>query len=109
MLIQPYVENAIKHGLLHKQGNKVLILRFLKKENHLLCEIEDNGIGREKSISINEKNNKIYKSKAMSLTKERIDLLNSADADKLSLEIQDLKNDNGIPSGTKVTIHFYGS
>lgn len=107
MLIQPFVENSIKHGLMHQNGNKTLIIRFLKEEDHILCEVEDNGIGRQKSREINLRNSKIYKSKALSLTKERIDLLNSADTDKLHLEITDLKDPTGIPSGTKVMIRFF--
>jgi len=107
MLIQPFVENAIKHGLMHKQGKKELWVRFFKKENYLLCEIEDNGIGREKSKSINQQNQRIYKSKGISLTKERIDLFNAADSNKLGLEIEDLKNTDGSSKGTKVRIRIF--
>ena len=104
MLIQPYVENAIKHGLMHKRGMKKLFIRFLKKENILICEVEDNGIGRERSIEIQKQNPKVYTSKAMSLTKERLDLINSSIPSKLDLEIIDLKNKNNESMGTKVII-----
>ena len=104
MLIQPYVENAIKHGLMHKGGMKKLFIRFLKKENVLVCEVEDNGIGREKSMQIQKHNPKVYQSKAMSLTKERLDLINSSNTGKLKLEIIDLKNPNNEPTGTKIII-----
>ena len=104
MLIQPYVENAIKHGLMHKGGMRKLFVRFFKKENLLICEVEDNGVGRERAREIQKQNRKVYKSKAMSLTKERIDLLNSSDWGKLDLDIIDLKNKNNEPLGTKVII-----
>ena len=104
MLIQPYVENAIKHGLMHKGGMKKLFIRFLKKEKFLVCEVEDNGIGREKSMKIQKQNAKIYQSKAMSLTKERLDLINTSNTGKLNLDIEDLKNSNSDPTGTKVII-----
>ena len=106
MLIQPYVENAIKHGLMHKGGMKKLFVRFLKKGTFLVCEIEDNGIGRERSMEIQKQNRKVYQSKAMSLTKERMDLINSSDKGKLDLEILDLKNERNKPLGTKVIIQI---
>ena len=107
MLIQPYVENSIKHGLMHRKGEKKLWIRFLQKEDYLLCEIEDNGIGRTASREINLRNARVYQSRAMSLTKARIDLLNSADASKLGLEIEDLENSEGMACGTKVMIRIF--
>ncbi len=107
MLIQPYVENALKHGLMHLKENKKLYIRFFQKENYLLCEIEDNGVGRDASIEINKRNEKVYRSRAMSLTKERIDLLNTAEDDKLGLKIEDLKNEDGSAAGTKVMIRIF--
>jgi len=104
MLIQPYVENAIKHGLMHKRGMKKLFIRFLKKENFLICEVEDNGIGIKKSLNIHKRNPKIYKSKGMSLTKERLNLINSSNTGKLKLEVIDLKDSNNESTGTKVII-----
>ncbi|MFK8007499.1 MAG: sensor histidine kinase [Saprospiraceae bacterium] len=114
MLLQPYVENALKHGLMHRSGKKKLFIRFTKicpisgwDENHLFCEIEDNGIGRTASMRINEQNGRVYQSKAMSLTQDRIDLLNSADTRKLGLKIDDLKNKDGSVAGTKVNICIF--
>lgn len=116
MLLQPYVENALKHGLMHRNGKKKLNIRFSKNcpmegwdKDHLFCEIEDNGIGREASMKINEQNGRIYQSKAMSLTQDRIDLLNSADTSKLGLKIDDLKNEDGSAAGTKVNICIFQS
>ncbi len=114
MLLQPYVENALKHGLMHRNGKKKLTIRFSKNcpmdewgKDHLFCEIEDNGIGREASMKINEQNGRVYQSKAMSLTQDRIDLLNSADTSKLGLKIDDLKNEDGSAAGTKVNICIF--
>lgn len=107
MLLQPFVENAIKHGLMHQNGEKRLWVRFIREEKYLLCEVEDNGVGRAQSKIINLQNQRVYKSKAMSLTQERIDLLNSADADNLELEINDLKNKDGSSAGTKVMIRIF--
>mgnify|MGYP007103418007 CR=1 FL=1 len=74
---------------------------------HLFCEIEDNGIGRVASMQINKQNGRVYQSKAMSLTQDRIDLLNSADTSKLDLKIDDLKNEDGLAAGTKVNICIF--
>ena len=116
MLLQPYVENALKHGLMHRNGKKELTIRFSRNcpmngwdKDHLFCEIEDNGIGRKASMKINELNGRIYQSKAMSLTQDRIDLLNSADTSKLGLKIDDLKNEDGSAAGTKVNICIFQS
>lgn len=116
MLLQPYVENALKHGLMHRKGKKNLTIRFSQNclsskqdENNLFCEIEDNGIGREASMKINQQNGRVYQSKAMSLTQDRIDLLNSSDTSKLKLDIEDLKNADGSAAGTKVNICIFQS
>ncbi|CAL2094878.1 histidine kinase [Tenacibaculum sp. 190524A05c] len=57
-IIQPFIENAIKHGLLHKRtGDKIVIISFEQKSNTLICTIKDNGVGVEKSKLINKSNN----------------------------------------------------
>ncbi|MEL6863272.1 MAG: histidine kinase, partial [Bacteroidota bacterium] len=104
MLIQPYVENAIKHGLLHRKGDKKLYIRFRKEESYLICEVEDNGIGRERAREIRQKYRQQGESRAMSLTQERLFLLNSASKGKLNVEITDHKNQVGKASGTLVKI-----
>ena len=104
MLIQPYVENAIKHGLLHVKGKKILTISFSKKEDKLECIIEDNGIGREKSKIIQQKKHKKYKSFATNANKARLDLLNN-DNGKIEVKTIDLFK-NKQPKGTKVIIIF---
>ncbi len=106
MLIQPFVENAIKHGLMHKEGNKQLYVRFYESNSYLICEIEDNGIGRERSSEIRKSNPRLYKSKSTSLTQERLRVFNSAHRDTLQLNIEDMILD-GKPSGTKVTVRVH--
>ncbi len=103
MLIQPFVENSIKHGLMHRKGEKKLYLRFYLKNNLLVCEVEDNGIGREKSSEIKMKNPNIYPSKATNLTNERLKLVNSISNNSLEVEVIDLVHGND-PSGTKVIL-----
>ncbi len=106
MLIQPFVENAINHGLMHKKENKKLDVSFRKENDFLVCEIDDNGIGRIEAQKIKSKNKRTHQPKAMSVTRERLNLLNSAFKDKLSVKIIDKKEDNGVSRGTKVIIYI---
>jgi len=105
MLIQPYVENAIKHGLLHKSGEKKLLLQFIERENSLDCEIIDNGVGRAKSGEINAKRRKGHQSFATEATQSRLELLNHQSDSKIGVEIIDLI-DGSQALGTKVVIRI---
>lgn len=105
MLIQPYVENAIKHGLLHKSGEKKLLVSFIDRDHHLDCEIVDNGVGREKSHQINEKRRKGHQSFASKANHSRLELLNHQSASKIGVEILDLR-DGTEALGTKVLIRI---
>ena len=105
MLLQPFVENAILHGLRNKEGDDgFLEIRFEEANDHLVCTIEDNGIGREKSAELNKGRNK--KSLATSITEERIELLSQSLGERVSFSISDLKNESGAATGTKVVITF---
>ncbi|MBC7426694.1 MAG: histidine kinase [Bacteroidia bacterium] len=104
MVIQPFVENAILHGLLTKQGNKSVTIRMQKEISHIYCEVEDNGIGREKARELNELRTKKHESTGMKATRQRLDILNRNSDKKLSVNIIDMFNENETPSGTKVQI-----
>nr|WP_294936312.1 histidine kinase [uncultured Flavobacterium sp.] len=103
MLIQPYVENAIKHGLLHKKDNRNLSINFelLKEEKMLRCIILDNGIGREKAAQLRNVNHRSFATEA---TQHRLDLLNFGRERKIGVTIDDLVNDDKNAIGTKVTL-----
>lgn len=104
LLIQPIIENAIWHGLLHKNSNdRRLEIRFKMVEDFLHIEIEDNGVGRELSKP-KVKFIKKQKSSGVELTKQRLDLLSQSTGLKTSFEIEDLYDDTGNPRGTKVKI-----
>lgn len=107
LFLQPYVENALKHGLLHKKENKRLVITFDKNlsKNKLVCKIRDNGIGRKASLEINKKRNKLHKSFSTSANQKRVDLLNQANENFLKLETIDLyENDNAAGTEVIVTI-----
>lgn len=105
MIIQPYVENAVKHGLLHRQGLKKLDINFLSTDNDtLICTIEDNGIGREKSKEINSLRRKHHTSFATGATQRRLELLNHGRESNIAVSFEDLYNSMGNALGTKVTV-----
>lgn len=101
MLIQPYIENAIWHGLMNKNEKGKIKIEMKVEENYLCCCIEDNGIGRKQSAEIKAKRNIKRKSVGMSVTKERLALINNND---ISFDIIDLEDNSGKALGTKITI-----
>lgn len=106
LFIQPYVENSIKHGLLHKAKEKKLSVNFVydKTNNTLVCEITDNGIGRKESEKINQKKRKNHISFATKAIDNRVDLLNKNRERKIRVEIIDLDTQYHESKGTKITI-----
>ena len=106
MLLQPYVENAVKHGLLHKQGEKAVTIHFQKETEHIKISIDDNGIGRQKSTELNAIKNKNHNSFATEAMQNRIELLNQYKQQNIAINFEDKLNKNGQSSGTKVIIEI---
>ena len=106
LFIQPYVENAIKHGLLHiKKDRKLsLIFKLNDNNNELICSIIDNGVGRKHSAEINKINKPTHKSFATTANQKRIGLINKTRIKKLSVQIVDLYDEQYKAIGTKVEI-----
>lgn len=105
MLLQPYVENAVKHGLLHKENDKKLIISFTDTGAGFKCEIVDNGIGRKKSAEINKRQPIKHESFAQAANESRIDLINQTLNHKIEYQIIDLE-ENGEGQGTIVRFNF---
>jgi LytS/YehU family sensor histidine kinase len=104
MLIQPYVENAIKHGLLHRKDNWTLLLQFVKKEAAIEITVDDNGIGRQKSGELNKLKMKNHHSFATNANQTRLEILNKGLKNSIALHIIDKVDDNGQPAGTTVIL-----
>ncbi len=104
MLIQPYIENAIKHGLLHKEGHKYLIIHFEKYEKNLIIKISDNGIGMKRSQELNQIKNSKHQSFSNQANKKRLELLNKNNKNTLAVNITDRINENGLIEGTQVKL-----
>jgi ligand-binding sensor domain-containing protein len=107
MLLQPFIENSIKHGMKHIQGKRGRIeVRFEEKNGLLECSVTDNGIGRKKAEEINKNSKETYhRSTALLVTQERLDLLKEGNDGK-SLEIIDLYDEKGEPIGTMVLVRI---
>ena len=106
MLLQPYVENAVKHGLLHKKGEKRLTIDFERIFDSLKITIDDNGIGRQKSAELNVIKNKDHLSFATEAMQNRIELLNQYKQQNIAINFEDKLNKNGQSLGTKVIIEI---
>ena len=104
MLIQPYVENAIKHGLLHKKNDWQLKLFFNKKDNGVFVVVDDNGIGRKRSEELNKNKRKNHQSFALNANQKRLEILNKGLKNNISLEIVDKHDVHGNAVGTTVRI-----
>jgi ligand-binding sensor domain-containing protein len=105
MLIQPYLENAVWHGLMQKDDDdRQLLLSVRELETGIKIVIEDNGIGREKARILKSKSVNRQKSHGMHLTQERIELYQISTGVNISAHIDDLKGKKGEVVGTKVEI-----
>ncbi len=103
MLIQPYVENGIWHGLRHKGGLGKITLTFAKDNGYLKCIIEDNGVGRKKAAKLRNQNAR-RKSMAMNITNERLQTINKIYETDASVHIEDLLTEQGEAAGTRVEL-----
>lgn len=106
MLIQPYVENSICHGLMPLEGKGLVKIDIELKKDYISCIIEDNGIGREAAGEKKTKCENNHNSLGTQIVNSRLDLVNTLYGTSLKTVYTDLKNDNGEPEGTRVEIHI---
>jgi Histidine kinase/Y_Y_Y domain/Two component regulator propeller len=107
LLIQPFVENSLRHGirnLTDRVGKIDITFSLINKI--ITCRITDNGIGRDKAAEYKSNQHIEYQSKGMDLTNKRINLLNSVSEKKISLTITDLKDTHDNPCGTLVELNI---
>jgi len=108
LLLQPFAENAIWHGLINKEGEKKLLIRFEENNDVLECVIEDNGVGRTKAAAIKQQKlgSARFASKGTRLAMQRIEILNRERPGSASIETIDLFDEAGTAAGTRVVIRL---
>lgn len=105
MILQPFIENAILHGLFPKsEANGILKITFISEDDQIRCIVEDNGIGRNKAKEINDKKQQYHKSMGMSVTHDRIEKLKKINKLNAEYMIHDLFDEYGNSIGTKVVL-----
>lgn len=105
LMIQPIVENCFKHGLLHKEGEGKVLVKFEKTLRGTICVVEDNGIGRTAAKAMKSWKKKTHKSAGVNTTKERLKLWLSKkneEVPKDTFQVIDLEDENGQAIGTRV-------
>lgn len=106
LMLQPYVENAVRHGVRYRDDDRGLIaISVTTENNHLVFRIEDNGVGRRASQEFKNNNVIRYQSKGMSLTESRVELLNRGSSRKINIVVDDII-ENDICAGTVVIATF---
>jgi signal transduction histidine kinase len=105
LLLQPYVENAIWHGLMHKKDGGTVVVRLQQpSEDALLVTITDNGVGRARAAELKSKSATKHKSFGMKVTSERIQLINQLYQSHTRVEVHDRVDAHGEAAGTEVVI-----
>jgi len=104
MLMQPYIENAIIHGLMHKSTKGNLDIHFDLSGQVIKCSIVDDGIGREKAAELKKEQSSKRKSVGMQVTNERLAILNKRASAEIKVAIIDMKDEQGFPCGTRVEL-----
>lgn len=107
MVLQPYVENSIRHGISYRKDKEGRIMIRVRVENDkLICTVEDNGVGRLVAGQFKMRESMDRQSRGMSVTADRIEMMNKDNKQKIELLVQDLINQNNEPLGTRVTVNF---
>ncbi len=106
LLLQPYVENAIWHGLMHKEDGGLIKVDVSMEETALQVVITDNGIGRAAAAALKSKSATTHKSFGLKMTSERIELFNQLYQTHTKVQIEDLTDANGQATGTKVIVEI---
>jgi tetratricopeptide (TPR) repeat protein len=114
LLVQPFVENAVWHGLMNKEDRGTLTISFSATDDLLTCVVRDNGVGRRRAAQLKSKSVEKHKSMGMQITAERMALISGIDTLEPFFVIEDLYDHRGEATGTQVTLtvrihHLAGS
>jgi LytS/YehU family sensor histidine kinase len=104
MLVQPFVENSIKHGFRDRHDTGRITIEFARNNGTVTCTIQDNGIGREKSMALRNSGTAAHKSLGMQVTHERLIAMKKDRNLNVKFNIEDLVAGDGKPAGTRVVL-----
>ncbi len=104
LLLQPFVENAIIHGVIPKKELGTISIRFEIHNESLLCTVQDNGIGFQQSKALKVNSVVAHKSMALDITQKRLEMIESVTSQKTSVTMEEIKNNSGDILGTKATL-----
>jgi len=104
LIIQPYVENAIWHGLMHKDEKGHLDIEVSGENNDLLIRVSDDGIGRKRAAELESKSATKHKSMGLRITADRIAMIHNSNGKESPVTIHDLVNADGTAAGTEIII-----
>ena len=106
MIIQPYIENAILHGIAHKKEKGHIVISLRSVNNHLECTVDDDGIGRERAALLKSKRIAAHNSVGLKVTEERLQLISERTGKEASVAVIDKFDDAKMPAGTKVVVRL---
>jgi tetratricopeptide (TPR) repeat protein len=106
MLIQPFVENSIKHGLRNRTDKGLLEIEFRQNNQFIICIVTDNGVGRKNAMELDTGKDKSHQSLGMQVTRERLESLSKEKKIDLKFKITDLKDKKGKAEGTEVLVQI---
>ncbi len=111
MIIQPYVENGVKHGLAYRDSGGELVIGIAVVGEHLVCTVTDNGIGRRRSAELKRSGPARsgpapFESVGMGVTADRLEILSSLHSGGIGVDVVDLLDERGEPAGTRVELRI---
>ncbi|KAF2519801.1 tetratricopeptide repeat protein [Flavobacterium salilacus subsp. salilacus] len=106
LLLQPFVENAIIHGIVPKKEKGSITIDFALVNDKLVCTVIDDGIGFSKSKELKENSVTVHKSMALEITRKRLEVIQAFTSKTSQVEIKELFNDEGVPAGTKIILNL---
>lgn len=106
MIVQPFVENAVIHGVTPLKEKGLIEIEFKREGETLVCRVRDNGVGRERANELKQSRDGVHKSKGITVTEERLQLLQEGVAEEYKVRFTDLTDAEGNPTGTEVEIRM---
>ncbi len=106
LLLQPFVENAIIHGIVPKKSQGKIGVSFELDSENLVCVVDDDGIGFEHSQAIRKQSVPLHKSMALDITRKRLEMIKAFTSRKADVSIDEKWSDNGISLGTRVVLRL---